>query len=132
MPESGNKKSLEDQLRGLSGSLAGVKLGPGLIGNLSIVGCAAFLAICGAAWSLRGSPEVAATVVAIIVGLTIYIVERLVRFAEKNPAAALLGSSELYRHMKDEMGAKDPKVIRDRKLADGTPVTIQHQARRDE
>ncbi|MBB5050148.1 hypothetical protein HNQ36_000096 [Afipia massiliensis] len=126
------KKSAEDILASASGMFKRVKLGPGLIGNLSIVLIALFVSIGIVCWALSAHPIQAACASGFLLLFAVYVVERLVRFAEKDPAAALLGSAEFYHHLRDQSAAKDKSILIEGPNVGGGPRAIDHRSVRDE
>jgi hypothetical protein len=94
------------------GKLKALKLGPGAIGNLAVVAVALFAAAALMVWSLRSEPSLAVGALAVVLSVGIYFIERAFRFAEKNPAAALMGGSTYYHYLKDQ-SAKDKAIIID-------------------
>ena len=126
------KKAIEEMVRGAAGGVfKGVRLGPGLLGNLAMVAIAIFSCIAVIAWSFSKSPLIALGLVGLIIVFAFYFTERMVRFAQKNPAAALLGGTEFYHHLKEQIAAKDPAVINDDRITGAGPMTIEHQAQRN-
>lgn len=98
----------------------GFRLGPGIVGNMSTVLVAAFLAAAFVVWALSSSPIVALGALVFLSLLIIYIVERCMRFAEKYPAAALLGGTEFYNHLRDQ-SARDPSIVTSGSVVQGLP-----------
>jgi hypothetical protein len=98
---------------------------------MPMVAIAMLLALAVVAWSFSAHPIFAIALFIIVGAFAVYFIERMVRFAEKNPAAALLGGTEFYHHLKDQTAAKDPKVINDDRIAGAVTITIEHQAEGD-
>jgi hypothetical protein len=100
---------LTEFVRGLSSdALGGFKLGPDAYATC-YRSDRGILCVAVVAWSTANSPSVLLMSIWIVLAFALYIIERLVRFAEKNPAAVLLGGTEFYHHLRDQIAAKDPK-----------------------
>jgi hypothetical protein len=95
------------------GIFKGVRLGPGLLGNIAYVAIALFICIGMMGWALSNHPYVALAVIFLTLGFAFYLIERVTRFAEKNPAAALMGGTEFFHYLRDQAAAKNPGIVID-------------------
>jgi hypothetical protein len=96
--------------RGLS-SVAGIRLGPGAVGNTHTVALVALIAICVVTWALREVPLFALGVDVLILAYCIYLSRWTERFAKDHPDLALLGGAHLLQLRQLQMGAKGVSEI---------------------
>jgi hypothetical protein len=97
--------------------LRGARLGPGVLGNTATVNIIGLLVLLGLIVALREQVIAAALAGVVVVGYLIYSSERAYRYAQRDPISALLGGTELYQLVRDQMSAKNKDIV-----SDETPV----------
>jgi hypothetical protein len=95
------------------GGLGGFKLGPGTLGNLAMVAVSVFLCAAVALWALGNNPVLAIAALVFIFAFAYWFLERSYKFAEKHPAAALMGGAEYFHYLRDQSSAKDRSIVLD-------------------
>jgi len=112
------------------GSLEGVariRLGRGVVGNTTYAIIAFMLCSAIAVTALRSEPYLALAAIALFGAVFVIYLLGTWRFAEKNPALAMLGDSEWLKYHQSQMGAQGVQEIPHMPPGPENHRTIVHQ-----
>lgn len=93
------------------GAFRGMRVGPGVLRTITPQNMVGLVVILGIVFLLRSNDLLAGGIAVLVLGYMVYSSERAFRYAEKHPLPALLGGTELFQLVRDQLGAKDKSII---------------------
>ncbi len=116
MSDTGNNRAdpgeIFDRISGkMIGGIARIRLGPGVIGNTSVVMISAIVVAGFVAWAFRSNPPLALGAMGLIIAGALLFVWGSWKFAHKQPDLALIGGAELLQLRRIQMAGKDAPNI---------------------
>jgi hypothetical protein len=106
---------LEDKLQGafaaITRGMAGVKLGPGVLGTIVPINTIGLVAIAAIAYALSANPLYALIGLGLGLAFLAYANDRAFRYAEKNPIPALFSGGEIIQLFREQHAARDQTVV---------------------
>lgn len=100
------------------GALAGFKFGGGVLRAVVPISVVGLVALAAVIYGFRGPWYATAAIALLIVGYMVYTSERAYHYAKADPISALLGGSQFYQALRDQMAAKNPSI-----MIDASPTT---------
>ena len=99
-------ETIDDLLKEAGTQVNRIRLGPGLVGNVSTVMIFAVLCFVGTAWVLKDNPVFALAAVCVEVGLVLFSQVASFVYARRHPDHALIGGSDLLKALEMQRAAK--------------------------
>jgi len=118
----------QEALAAVSRGVAGVKLGPGVLGTIVPINTVGLIAVAALVYALSSNPLYALIGSVIGFAFLIYANERAFRYAIRNPIPALLSGGEILQLIRDQTGARDKSIVVEAKPEAGAGLSaIEHR-----
>jgi hypothetical protein len=103
---------LAEVIAGLTqGALGGFKINGGVLRAVVPISIVGLAAIAATMYAFHGPWYAVVGLAVLIIGYMLYASERAYRYAKADPISALLGGSEFYTALRDQMAARNPEIM---------------------